>query len=82
MLINKKSFHKLQLSSLQKRGIILVKMNFMLGTFLISRTKVVIVVSLEGENIVVFERVGSSPFLHQLDFEFKTYVVSRSDDYK
>lgn len=57
-------------------------MNFMLGTFLISRTKVVIVVSLEGVKIVVLERVGSSPFLHQLVFEFKTYVVSRSDDYK
>lgn len=55
---------------------ILVKMNFTAGTFLISRFKVVCVVSPEGVKIVAFKRVAA-PCFRQLDFKFKTYVVSR-----
>lgn len=58
MLINKKIFLQITIVESKERGIILVKMNFMVGTFLISRTKVVTVVSLEGVRIVLFERVG------------------------
>jgi hypothetical protein len=54
-------------------------MNFMVGTFLISRFEVVSSLSIGSRNRWV--KKGFSCYC-QLDFNFETYVVSRFDDYK